>query len=169
MNKAVFLDRDGIINNDEGLYYIFRPADFRLNEEIIENICTLKKAGYLVIVISNQGGIAKGIYEKRDVELLNIILQEKLKIKGHLIDEIYFCPHHPDSGECICRKPNSLLIEKALARFNINASESYFIGDSKRDLEAAETSGVKGIIVPKNSNIKEICKQIIEDSNQNKN
>lgn len=164
MNRAVFIDRDGVINNDEGCYYVYEPSDFKLNDGIIENICALKMAGFIVIIISNQGGIAKGLYKKEDTELLHNMLKERIKVLGCQIDEIYYCPHHPDIENCLCRKPDSLLIEKAIARFNIDSNQSFFIGDSSRDIEAAEKVGIKGIQVYKNSNIKTICKNIIENS-----
>jgi D-glycero-D-manno-heptose 1,7-bisphosphate phosphatase len=153
MNKAVFIDRDGVINNDEGLYYIYKPSDFKLNSGIIENLLRLKKAGYLLIIISNQGGIGKKLYTKNDSDHLHTILNNKLIETGISIEEFYFCPHHPDTGNCLCRKPDSLLFEKAIARFGIDPDKSYVIGDSPRDIEAAEKAGIKGILVHKNSDI----------------
>ena len=164
MNKAVFIDRDGVINNDEGCYYIYKPADFKLNDGIVENICALKKAGFLLIIISNQGGISKGIYKKTDTDLLHNMLRERIKRIGCQIDEIYYCPHHQDIENCLCRKPESLLLEKAIARFNIDVTQSFFIGDSERDIEAAEKVCIKGILVRKNSNIVKICDTIINSS-----
>jgi D-glycero-D-manno-heptose 1,7-bisphosphate phosphatase len=162
MIKAVFIDRDGVINNDDNLYYIFKPEDLKLNEEIVENFGMLKNSGYLIIVISNQGGIGKGLYKMDDTEKFHQKLKEEFSKAGSEIDEIYYCPHHPDSSLCLCRKPDSLLIEKAISRFNIDASSSYLIGDSQRDIEAAEKAGIKGILVQKNSNIFEVCNKIIE-------
>ena len=162
MSKAVFIDRDGVINNDSGHYYIFKPNDFILNECIIENICSLKAAGYLIIIISNQGGIGKGLYSKQDTEVLHEILSKEIKKRGYSLDEIYFCPHHPDTGNCLCRKPLTLLLEKAIARFKINITHSFLIGDSPRDIEAAKGVGVKGILVQKNTNIENVCNGIIE-------
>lgn len=159
VNKAVFLDRDGVINNDEGLYYIYKPGDLKLNEQIAENICSMKKAGYKVIVISNQGGIGKNLYKKEEADYIHNQIQSEVKKLGCEIDEFYYCPHHPDSGACLCRKPFSLMIEKALARFDIDKNKSYLVGDSKRDVEAAERAGVRGILVPKNTNIYSICKE----------
>jgi D-glycero-D-manno-heptose 1,7-bisphosphate phosphatase len=166
MNKAVFIDRDGVINIDEGLYYIYKITDFKVNNYIIENLQRLKKAGYLIIVISNQGGIGKKLYTKNDTDHLHALLQTKFKEHGFVIDEFYFCPHHPESGNCICRKPDSLLFEKAIARFDINAGTSYAIGDSPRDIEAAQKTGLKGILVLKNSDITEQIHAII-NSNDN--
>lgn len=161
MNKAIFIDRDGVINNDEGLYYIYKKTDFKLNESIAENIALLSKAGFLVIIISNQGGIGKGLYTKKDTEILHQILINEVNKAGGKIDEIYYCPHHEESGKCLCRKPNSLMIEKAIARFNIDIKSSFLIGDGKRDIEAANKAGIEGILVPKNSNILSYCKTII--------
>lgn len=161
MNKAVFIDRDGVINNDEGCYYVYKPADFKLNEGIIDNICILKRAGFLVIIVSNQSGIAKGLYKKSDADLLHNILKERLRIVGFQVDEIYFCPHHPDYENCLCRKPESLLLEKSISRFDIDVKKSFLIGDSARDMEAAEKVGIKGILVKKNTNISSICNSII--------
>lgn len=162
MNKAVFIDRDGVINSDEGLYYIYKTSDFKLNESIVENIVSLNKSGFLVIVISNQGGIGKGLYTKKDTDILHQILIDKVNKAGGKISEIYYCPHHEESGKCLCRKPNSLMIEKAIARFEIDKEGSFLIGDGQRDIEAAVKAGIKGILVPKNSNISSYCQTIID-------
>lgn len=161
MNKAVFIDRDGVINSDEGHYYIYNTTDFKLNPGIIENLKVLKDAGYLIIIISNQSGISKGIYTKDNVDEIHKMLIQNTSSKGLEIDEIYYCPHHSEIENCLCRKPKPLMIEKAIARFNIDIRKSFFIGDSKRDIEAANNAGVEGILVPKNSNIYEICKSIL--------
>jgi D-glycero-D-manno-heptose 1,7-bisphosphate phosphatase len=163
MNKAVFIDRDGVINNDEGLYYIHKPSDFKLNTDIVENLVLLKKAGYLLIIISNQGGIGKKLYTKNDSDHLHTILNNKLIENGVSIEEFYFCPHHPDTGNCLCRKPDSLLFEKAIARFGIDPKISYVIGDSPRDIEAADKAGIKGILVHKNSDITDTIHNIINN------
>lgn len=162
MNKAVFLDRDGVINSDEGHYYIFRKEDYKINPGVLEGITLLNRHGYKVIVVSNQGGIGKGLYSMSDTELLHAYLLEQVEKVGGHIDEIYYCPHHPDTGLCLCRKPSGLMIEKAIARFHLDKSLCYLIGDSRRDIEAAENAGIKGILIPKNSDILPICQAIIE-------
>jgi D-glycero-D-manno-heptose 1,7-bisphosphate phosphatase len=162
MNKAVFIDRDGVINSDHGHYYIYKPNDFKLNESIIENIVMFNNAGFLVIIISNQGGIGKGLYTKADTDILHQILIKEVAKAGGNISAIYYCPHHEDSGRCLCRKPESLMIEKAIARFNIDKKKSFLIGDSKRDIVAAEKADVKGILVPKNVNILPYCNEIVK-------
>ncbi|MFW6326845.1 MAG: D-glycero-alpha-D-manno-heptose-1,7-bisphosphate 7-phosphatase, partial [Bacteroidota bacterium] len=129
MNKAVFLDRDGVINNDTGHYYVYKPADLEINEGVTEFLKILQSKGYKLIVISNQGGIAKKMYNHEDVEKIHDILKLKLEKEGITLDEIYYCPHHPDSENCICRKPESLMVETGMARFNVNKKEAFFIGD----------------------------------------
>lgn len=161
MNKAIFIDRDGVINSDEGLYYIYKVSDFKLNPNIIENLKVLKDTGFLIIIISNQGGISRGIYAKTDVEKLHNLLKKEALSKGLLIDEIYYCPHHSEIENCLCRKPKSLLLEKSIARFNIDPLQSYFIGDSKTDVECANNVNIKGILVKKNIDISPTCKAIL--------
>ena len=162
MRKAVFFDRDGVINSDEGHYYIFKPEDFKLNPDIIDSMVLLHQAGFLLFVISNQAGIAKGLYKKTDSDNLHTILQNNLQKHNVSIAEIYYCPHHPEYGKCICRKPNSLMLEKAIARFEIDVNQSFLIGDSDRDIEAACKVGIRGIKVEKNYSVKELCKSIAE-------
>ncbi|MGB3946535.1 MAG: HAD family hydrolase [Bacteroidia bacterium] len=158
MNKAVFLDRDGVINVERG--YTYRLEDFVILPDLIEVLQLLQKKGYLLIIVSNQSGIAKGLYKQADVEILHAHLLEVFKQNNITLSEIYYCVHHPDVTKCICRKPDSLFVEKALARFNIDASKSYFIGDKERDTEAAEKAGVKGFLIEANSSLKLLLNKI---------
>ncbi len=159
-NKAVFLDRDGVINSDIGHYYIYKLEDFTINKDVIDAVELLYKNDFLIIVISNQGGIDKKIYTKKETELLHNYLIEIFGKRNIKISEIYYCPHHSDISSCICRKPDSLLLEKAIARFNIDPDKSYFIGDSERDILAAEKVNIKGIKIKPNESILKYCKQI---------
>jgi D-glycero-D-manno-heptose 1,7-bisphosphate phosphatase len=163
MNKAVFLDRDGIINREIG-DYVTNIDDFEFNNGIVDSIKLLKDNDYLVIVITNQGGISKGIFSLDDFQSLNNYMLSELKKMKADIDEVYYCPHHPDVTKCLCRKPEPLMIEKAIARFNIDREKSYMIGDAPRDVLAAERAGVKGILVEPNTNLLEIVKGIIQGS-----
>ncbi len=162
MNKAVFLDRDGVINSDEGHYYVFRPADFVLTPRLGECLKALQDEGYLLIVVSNQGGVARGEYELQEVETLNTFLQEKLQDSGVQITEFYICPHHGDFGKCLCRKPQPLMVQKAMARFEIDAKQSFFIGDRESDMQTAAAAGVKGILVERNAGVEKAVKLILE-------
>ncbi len=149
-NKALFIDRDGTINNDEGKYYIYKVEDFVFNDGVFELIRKYQSEGYMIIIISNQGGIAKGIYSHLDVKKVHKYMLEEFKKEGITVDEIYYCPHHSGITKCLCRKPAPLMIEKAIARFGIDPAQSYFVGDSERDMQAAERAGVKGIHIKAN-------------------
>ncbi len=153
MNKVVFLDRDGVINSNENYYYIYQSSDFILNKGVIKTLSLLIKKGYLLIIISNQGGVSKNKYTKADVEKLNNYIISLFAQSNIEILESYYCPHHSDIEMCICRKPDSQLLEKAIARFKVSTKDSYMIGDSDRDIQAAEKIGKKGIKVKANKNL----------------
>lgn len=156
MNKAIFLDRDGIINEEIG-DYVKRFEDFKLLPHLAETLKNYQSQGFLIIVITNQGGLAKGLYNLSELHKMHQYFLNEMEKAGVTIAEIYFCPHHPDfNGNCLCRKPGSLLVEKAIARFNIDPKQSYFIGDRPRDAEAGEKVGVKGIFVPSNTLLKDV-------------
>ncbi len=162
-NKAVFLDRDGVINNDEGHYYIYRPEDFILNKGIIEGLKMLKDSGFMLIIVSNQGGVAKGIYTEEDVKRVHEKMQDDLAGYTLKLDAVYFCPHHESVSDCECRKPKPGMILKAIQEYSIDPKSSYLIGDSQRDIEAGNRAGLKqSFLIEKNSSIVPECKQITE-------
>lgn len=141
MNKCVFLDRDGVLNCEIG-DYAFRPDHFVVSEGVGEALKALKANGYLLIVITNQAGISKGLYRDEDVMICHGILQEAC---GSLIDDIYYCPYHPSFSESLCRKPGTLMFEKAIAKYHIDPHASWMIGDSKRDMIPAKKLGIRTI------------------------
>jgi D-glycero-D-manno-heptose 1,7-bisphosphate phosphatase len=155
MNRAVFLDRDGVINKKGGSYYIFRGEEFIFNQGLFEALRYLSSRGYLLIVITNQGGISKGIYTCQQTEELHKHMAALLGREGIDLSAVYYCPHHPDNEICSCRKPGSLLFEKAISEFNIDRSNSVMIGDSDIDIEAALKAGINGIKVDTNSDLSE--------------
>ncbi len=156
MNKAVFLDRDGVLNAETG-NYVSSIEEFTILPQVAEALKIWQDKGYLLIVITNQGGIARGLYTHRDLEEMHMLLQQHLNDAGVLLHEIYYCPHHPEyTGKCLCRKPGSLWVEKAIARFRIDPARSFFIGDRERDIQAAEAAGVMGILVESNRSLLEI-------------
>ena len=161
MNKAIFLDRDGTLNNDVGHYYVHRVSDLKLNNGVIDNLKRLYNKGFKLIVISNQAGIAKQEYQKTDTDRFHEELNRLLLENGCSIEEFYYCPHHDKVSACLCRKPLPLLIEKACARFDIDKTQSYMIGDSKRDAEAAESAGITAFIIDKNADMKEVVNKIL--------
>ena len=151
--KAIFLDRDGVINYDGNEYYTYKIEDFILNEGVVEALSVLKDKGYIFIVISNQGGIGRGLYQKDDADRLHTHMRSLFAEKGIVFTEVYYCPHYPDTGNCLCRKPQNLMIEKAIARFNIDRESSYFIGDREKDEEAAKNAGIKPIRIKANESL----------------
>ncbi len=151
MEKAIFLDRDGVINNPSSNYYVFRTSQFLLNPTVIQRLIEYQQAGYLLIIISNQGGISKGLYSKLETDFVHQKMLETFEQHSILISEIYYCPHHDSIENCLCRKPQPLMLQKALARFNISAQKSILIGDSIRDIEAAKNANITGFLIKKNA------------------
>jgi D-glycero-D-manno-heptose 1,7-bisphosphate phosphatase len=160
MNKAIFLDRDGTINNNCDHYYIWRREELLLNPGVTEALAQLKARGYMLIVISNQGGISKGEFSREDVEDLHKHLCNILEKHGVGLDEIYYCPHHHMVESCLCRKPQPLLIQKAMARFHIDPASSWMIGDAERDVEAGKAAGLRTIRIEPNGDLREVLKKI---------
>jgi D-glycero-D-manno-heptose 1,7-bisphosphate phosphatase len=142
MNKAIFLDRDGVLNHDK-VDYVYTIAEFKIFEGVKEALQLLKNKGFKLIIITNQSGIAKGIYETKDVYACFDYLQAET---GHHIDDMYFCPHHPKFDTvCACRKPGVKMITDAILKYDIDASQSYMIGDAQRDITAGKNAGVTAI------------------------
>lgn len=159
MNKAVFLDRDGVINLERGAY-TFREEDFVILPDVKVALKALKSRGYLLIIITNQGGIAKGLYNHDTFNRLTRKMLEELNSEEQLITDVFYCPHHPDYSKCLCRKPESLLLERAAARYKIDLNTSWMIGDKDRDCEAAARIGVKSIKIEANSPLFPILEKI---------
>lgn len=163
MNKAVFLDRDGVII-DAKKDFIYKEEDVLFLPRVLEALREIKKKKYLIIVITNQPAIARGITTEKEVYELHTILNEKI---DNLIDKFYFCPHHPEMHSdvpdyakkyrifCNCRKPAPGMLLKAAEDFEIDLSESWMIGDMVTDIVAGKKAGCKTIMVksPKNNRI----------------
>lgn len=151
LKAAVFLDRDGTINVDRG--YLHRIEDFEYLEGAVEGLKSLQSMGYLLVVITNQSGIARGYYTEQDFLKLNKWMMEDLRHQGITISGAYYCPHYPQgkirkySIECNCRKPQIGLYLKAQREFGIDFSASIAIGDKYRDLHICEETEVKGILL----------------------
>ncbi|MFD2246991.1 D-glycero-alpha-D-manno-heptose-1,7-bisphosphate 7-phosphatase [Pontibacter ruber] len=141
--KCVFLDRDGVLNRERG-DYTYALEDFEVLPGVLDALKLLKHNGFLLIVVTNQGGVAKGLYKKEDVLACHQKLQNECE---SLIDALYYAPSHPNYSESLSRKPDSLMLERAIAKYNIDPALSWMVGDSKRDLEAAEKVGVRSILV----------------------
>ena len=161
MKKAIFLDRDGTINVEKD--YIYKSEDLVFEEGSIEALKTFKNLGYILIVVSNQSGIARGYFTEEDLNIFNNNMNEILKKNGVEITEFYCCPHHPDGiGEykkvCECRKPNNKMIEDAIKKYNINREKSYMIGDKTSDIGAGLKSNLKTVLVKTGYGLKDMEK-----------
>ncbi len=162
--EAVFFDRDGVLNIDKG--YVYRTEDFIWIEGAKEAIKLLNDLGYLVIIVTNQSGIARGYYEEKDVYNLHQWMRKELfKTDAH-IDGIYYCPHHPQAiidkyrKDCQCRKPAPGLILQAINELSINKRNSFLIGDNERDIEAAKSAGIDGYLF-RTKNLLSFTKKIL--------
>ena len=144
MNKAIFLDRDGTINEDYG--YVYRIEDFKFIDGVIDSLKELYDLGYLLIVISNQSGIGRGYYSKEDANKLFDYMVDILSDNGIIISKYYYCPH-TDEETCECRKPRLQLFERAIKEFDIDTDNSFAIGDKIRDLSICKTTNVRGILI----------------------
>ncbi len=139
MKKALFLDRDGVINVEKN--YLHKIEDFELVDGIIELCKHYQNSGYIVVVVTNQSGIARGYYSEDDFSVLSEWMLEYFKSLGVYIAKIYHCPH-TDSDNCNCRKPRTGMFLDAKRELNIDMASSIMIGDSERDIVAARDSGV---------------------------
>jgi D-glycero-D-manno-heptose 1,7-bisphosphate phosphatase len=152
MNRAVFLDRDGVITQDPP-HYAHRIDQLKLIPRTIEAIKLLNKNKFKVIVVSNQSGVGRGYFKENNVDLFNRALEEKLYKYHSFIDAIYYCPHHPKAKigtyrvECDCRKPKPGMLLKGANDYNINLKKSFMIGDKWSDILAGQAVGCKTILV----------------------
>jgi D-glycero-D-manno-heptose 1,7-bisphosphate phosphatase len=137
--KAVFLDRDGVINEDDG--YVYRKEDFHFKEGIFDFLRGLKE--YQLFIVTNQSGIARGYYDEEQFHTLMQWVKEVFLEEGIVIVDIAFCPHHPNiTGSCSCRKPQGGMILSLAEQYGINLSSSLLIGDKQSDIEAGHSAGV---------------------------
>jgi D-glycero-D-manno-heptose 1,7-bisphosphate phosphatase len=143
-HPAVFLDRDGTINEEMG--YINHLSRFRLLPQAVAAIRRLNAAGLKVVVITNQSGSARGYFPPALVDQVHAHLNQLLAAGGAHLDGVYACLHHPDAG-CACRKPQPTLIQQAARDLDLDLTRSYLVGDRYKDIETAANAGVKGILV----------------------
>lgn len=165
-NKAIFFDRDGTLNVD--VDYLHEPADFVWTEGAIEAIRWANEHGYLVIVVTNQSGIARGYYDAAAVHRLHDWMNAELARQGARIDAFYYCPHHPAgrvpayTRVCDCRKPAPGMLLRAIAEHDVDPAASLMIGDALRDITAAEKAGVRGVLYQGGSLLKTLQEAVGE-------
>lgn len=159
MNKIAFLDRDGVINRDPG-DYTYSLEEFEILPEVIPALKRLADLGYLIVIVTNQGGVAKGLYALSEVERIHEHLREQCEKSGVRIADFFVSPHHESTGRSLSRKPGSLLVERGLARHKGDPKKSVMIGDKERDMTAASGAGVRGIRIPVNGSLMEAVYRI---------
>jgi D-glycero-D-manno-heptose 1,7-bisphosphate phosphatase len=163
--KAIFLDRDGVINKDKN--YLYKKEDFDFIEGVFEACRYFQEINYRLIIITNQSGIARGYYQEEDFHQLTKWMLGQFENQGIKILDVFFCPHGPEST-CNCRKPKPGMLLKAKEKYNISMENSWMIGDKEADVKAANTAGIENTILVKtgheidetNANAKFILKSI---------
>lgn len=167
MQKAVFLDRDGVINRE--VDNLKSLNQLRLLPQAASAIKKINKRGFLVIIITNQPVVARGWITENELQAIHQVLLSRLAKKGAKIDAIYYCPHHPNANVliyrkvCADRKPGVGLVKKAAEKFKISLKNSFFIGDSTRDIQTAKNAGLKSILVKTGFGGKDKKYQVIPD------
>lgn len=146
LQPAVFLDRDGTVVVES--HYLSDPARAVLVPGVADALRLLREAGYALILVTNQSGIARGLYTQADFEAVQRRIEALLEAEGVHVDGVYHCPHHPDfTGPCRCRKPGTLLFERAIAEHGLDPVRSWYVGDRLKDLEPAHILGGRGVLV----------------------
>ena len=141
---AAFFDRDGVLNVDYG--YVHDPARLELIEGAVEAVRACNAAGYLVLVATNQSGVARGLFDEAAVEHFHQALRARFADGGARIDDFRYCPHHPTIGtvvDCDCRKPRPGMLFELARAWSVDRSRSFMIGDKPSDMAAAEAAGVR--------------------------
>ena len=156
MRKVLFLDRDGVINKD--VSYLYKIADLQWVDGAKEALKLAHDSGYELIVVTNQSGVARGYYKETDVQILHDYMGNELFKAGAPILHFYYCQHHKDGN---CRKPKPGMILQAIKDFDVDVEHSFLIGDSQRDVDAAEAAGVKGYLFTE-SNLLHFMKKILK-------
>lgn len=158
MYRGLFLDRDGVVNQDLG--YVHKKKDFRFNDGILELVAEAKNREFLVVIITNQSGIARRMYGSKEFEELSSWMSSKFSAAGGRIDRVYHCPHHPIYGWgtarilCTCRKPNPGMLLAAMKDLKIDPQQSILVGDKVTDVIAGSRAGIKTLVLYKDSDSK---------------
>ncbi len=145
LGRAVFVDRDGVLNRELG-GYVTRPEDLELLPGVADALARLHRAGWPMIVFTNQAGIGRGRFTAETLDLIHAKLRAEIAVAGGEIRAIYFCPHHPDDG-CECRKPLPGMLLQAAREHHFDLAQCYAIGDTPRDIHAAHAAGCRAILV----------------------
>ncbi len=148
---TVFLDRDGTINRE--VEYLSRPEQLELIEGAAKAVRMLNHAGFRIVVVTNQSGVARGLFDENQVRIVNDVLAHMLEQHGAMVDDWYYCPHHPDAGsppyrqECTCRKPGGGMVKQADRDFPVDFANSFVVGDTMSDMELGLNCGMRSVLV----------------------
>ena len=159
MLPAIFLDRDGVINQ-ERKDYVKNLTEFKIFDGVAEAIVLLRKKNFLIVIITNQSAINRKLLDVKTLENIHKYFHEYLKCNNTFIDAIYYCPHLPEEN-CFCRKPKPGLILKAAEDLKIDLKKSWMIGDLKTDIDAAQSAGCNSILLKKNQKLLDVIKEFI--------
>ena len=157
--KTVFVDRDGVINQERS-DYVKSISELEIYPNVAKNIKLLKDAGFLVVVITNQSAVNRGIVTPEMINQIHNSIQVHLKKYGTFLDGFYYCPHTPNEN-CNCRKPKPGLLQQAILELNIDLNSSWMIGDSDSDIEAADSVGCKAIKINDNFSLDNAVEKIL--------
>jgi len=158
-SKAIFLDRDGVINK-ERKDYVKNIKEFEINNGVAESIKFFKQHNYLLIIITNQSAIHRNLLSVSTLDEIHLHLKKYLKKNDTHLDAIYFCPHIPEEN-CACRKPKPGMLLQAAKDFDIDLKESWFIGDRQSDMDAAKSAGCRFYLLESGQNLLDISRKII--------
>lgn len=159
MNKALFLDRDGVVNVEKN--YVYKISDLEFVDGIFKLCNYFKKNNFLIFIITNQSGVARGFFSIKNLEKLHQFIVSEFSKRNINIEKIYYCPHHPDFGDvCVCRKPDPGMILNAAAEFNLDLKKSILIGDRESDIVAGKRAGILRTYKIKSNNLSSFLKKI---------
>ena len=167
LRKAAFLDRDGVINKDKA--YVHRWEDFEFVPGAVEGMRRLQEAGYALVIVTNQSGLARGYYTEAQYQALTASLRQELSRQGVELEGVYHCPHHPKGSvpalsiDCGCRKPSPGLLLQAARELNLSLSDSLLVGDKPGDIEAARAAGVGRAYQVQSDNPESVADQVAAD------
>ena len=161
--KAIFLDRDGVINKKRD-DYVKSIEELEIFPNIAKYLKILKDNGFLLIIVTNQSAVNRGVLSIERLEKINRFLIKQLEKEGCKIDDVFYCPHRPDEG-CDCRKPKSGLLQQASTKYKIDLKQSWIIGDCDSDIEAGKNVGCRGIKININESILKSVNHILKEEN----
>lgn len=168
LRPAAFIDRDGVVNEERD--YVWRIEDFHLLPGVVQGLQRLQQAGYALVVVTNQAGIARGYYRTEDFHHLSEHLRGLLAAQGVHLDGIYHCPHHPTAGlppwrvDCACRKPRPGMLLQAAQDLGLDLARSFIVGDKASDLQAGAAAGVRWKLLVESGHTPEPAARALADS-----